>query len=181
MNKLAFPALLVLIVGVMIGIFLIANKSAAPVNKTAEDNTRIGTKHEDQGQKHLGPGETNDKYNSNLPSSGDHAQAPAPWGVKDSEIPNETFVHNLEHGGVVIAYKPDLPEDQVKRLEEIFNKLPKSQQFGTIKALLIPRAQNDKPVQLAAWTYTLNLDGIDEAQITAFYRSHVDKGPELVP
>jgi len=36
-------------------------------------------------------------------------------------------------------------------------------------------------VQLAAWTYTLDLDNVDEAKITQFYNDHVDKGPELVP
>ena len=36
------------------------------------------------------------------------------------------------------------------------------------------------PVQLAAWTYTLNLTSVDAAKITQFYEGHLDKGPELV-
>jgi hypothetical protein len=96
-------------------------------------------------------------------------------------LADETLIHNMEHGGVVIAYTPNLPSDQVNQLKKIFQNLPKESKFNKIKAVLVPRQGNEKPVQLAAWTYTYNMDGIDEAKIKQFYTDHVDKGPELVP
>src|SRR5688572_15663802 len=94
--------LLVLIGGIMalmVGIFILGNKAEAP-----KDTARVGQKMEDQGQKHLKEGETFTEYNSNPATSGPHNPSPAPWGIKDQEIPDQTLVHNLEHGGIVISY-----------------------------------------------------------------------------
>ena len=176
MKKFGLPILLVAIVGALVTIFLIGNNQP-PKPAVA----LLGDKHPDQGQKHLQPGEQHDPYNSDLPSSGPHNPAPAPWGSKDSELPDETLVHNLEHGGIVIAYKPDLPADDLKQLKGLFAQLPPSSQFNEVKAVLVPRAGNTHPIQLAAWTYTLNLDQFDAAKIKQFYEGHLDKGPELVP
>ncbi len=63
----------------------------------------------------------------------------------------------------------------------MFDKLPKSTKFNTTKAVVVPRAANDKPIMLAAWTYTYSLDNFDEAKILQFYNDHIDKGPEQVP
>ncbi len=43
-------------------------------------------------------------YNSNPPTSGPHAAAPAAFKVYDFAVPKENLVHNMEHGGVVIWY-----------------------------------------------------------------------------
>lgn len=178
MNKLVCPLVLVAIVAVMVGIFIVESGSkSTPKQKVA----LIGDKHADQGQKHLKAGETNPNYSSNPPSSGDHAPSPAPWGIKASEVADETLVHNEEHGGIVIAYKPDLPADQIAKLKKLFVQLTPSTQFNEVKAVLVPRSKNIAPVSLASWTYTLNLDTVDEAKIKQFYDGHLDKGPELVP
>jgi hypothetical protein len=171
--------LLVLIGGimaVMVGIFILGNKAEAP-----QETARVGQKMEDQGQRHLKEGETFAEYNSNPATSGPHNSTPAPWGIKDQEIPDQTLVHNLEHGGIVISYKPDLPADQIEQLKQIFNTLPESSNFNKIKAILVPRAANDRPISLTAWTYIDHLDSPDGAKIKEFYLSHIDKAPELVP
>ena len=41
-------------------------------------------------------------YPSYPPTSGPHWPRPAPWGVYDFEIAPEVYVHNLEHGGIVV-------------------------------------------------------------------------------
>jgi hypothetical protein len=43
-------------------------------------------------------------YHSNPPTSGPHAQSPAPFRVLPSPAPKEALVHNMEHGGVVVWY-----------------------------------------------------------------------------
>lgn len=177
MDKFGLPIAVVAVVGAMIGLFMIGGGGE---EKAAKEVERIGTKHEVTGEgNHIQPGQKAE-YKTNLPSSGAHYPTAAPWGVKDQQLPDETVVHNLEHGGIWIAYKPDLPKDDVERLKEIFNDLPNSQ-FGSIKAILMPRETNTKPVQLAAWGYTLDMDNVDEEKIRQFYEGHVDKGPELVP
>lgn len=177
-----FIIILVVVVGVLFGIFYFGGGTpdkADPINNSG--NEYAGTKHEDQGQSHIAEGAEHAPYNSNPPSSGPHHSSPAEWGVYEEPIADETLVHNLEHGGIVIAYKPDIGEEKISQLKEIFNRLPESERFGTIKAVLVPRAANSQPVQLAAWTYTLELDEVNEEAIRGFYQNHIDKGPELVP
>ena len=149
--------------------------------KSSDGKTLLGDKHDDLGQKHINNGEAHDPYNSNMPSSGPHNMQPADWGISTGQIADETLVHNMEHGGIVIAYRPSLPADQVSQLKKVFENLPKESKFNKVKAVLVPRQGNEKAVQLAAWTYTYNMDSIDEAKIKQFYLDHVDKGPELVP
>lgn len=43
-------------------------------------------------------------YNSRPPSSGPHLGNLAPWGEVDQQLPPELFVHNLEDGGILLAY-----------------------------------------------------------------------------
>ena len=56
-------------------------------------------------------GATHEAYNTpvhyahNPPASGNHWPSPAPWGYwPRNYIPREWWVHNLEHGGVVLLY-----------------------------------------------------------------------------
>ncbi|MGZ5384808.1 MAG: DUF3105 domain-containing protein [Acidimicrobiia bacterium] len=59
----------------------------------------------DQGNEHLTAiGEPHLSYNSRPPSSGPHLGSLANWGESDLQLPAELFVHNLEDGGVVLAY-----------------------------------------------------------------------------
>ncbi len=178
MKKLGLPLGLVAIVAVLIGLFIIGNKST-PAKK--DNAKRLGTTHANQGQTHIQPGTPHETYNSNPPTSGSHYPQPATWGIKDSALPDEQLVHNLEHGGINIFYKPDLPKDQIAKLKQIYNKLPVSQQFNSVKAILAPRAANKNPIELTAWTYSHSLTTPDEAKILQFYNDHLDKGPELVP
>lgn len=141
----------------------------------------LGVSHADQGQNHIAQGAKHNAYNSDPASSGPHyadSSAPTPWGVYTQEVPQEVFIHNEEHGGVIISYKPDLPADQLKKLQALFAPPYSNTQFKPIKAIITPRSKNTHAIELASWTWTLNLDQYDEATITKFYLQHVGKSPE---
>lgn len=142
----------------------------------------IGTQHASLGQKHLNNlNEKHEAYNSQLPSSGPHYVQPAPWGIKTTTVPDEQLIHNEEHGGVIIAYKPDLPQDQLSKLQQLANNLTATDSPYAkkgFKVLMFPRAKNDKPIELASWTYTLDLDQLNQQTIRTFYRQHLNKSPE---
>ena len=135
------------------------------------------------GQEHIALKDNPPKpYNSSPPSSGGHFSQPANWGVYDYEVNDKIFIHNLEHGGVWIAYRPSVPTKVVDELRAIVNE------FGGSKIVMAPRAANDADVALAAWTRVLKFDlagGVlsDEQknQIRAFYRAFKNRGPEFVP
>ena len=75
----------------------------------------------DQGRDHLAQGETF-AYTTEPATSGPHAPGPLPPDphVYTTPVDETQAVHNLEHGYVLIYYRPDgdqaLPDDVVKRL-----------------------------------------------------------------
>ncbi|MEK7541335.1 MAG: DUF3105 domain-containing protein [Patescibacteria group bacterium] len=140
-----------------------------------------GETYPDQGQEHV-PLDRAFSYNSNPPSSGPHYASPANWGVYDYEARDKLFIHNLEHGGVWISYKPSVDARVVEHLKSIV------QEFGGSKLVMAPRLANDSDIAVAAWTRLLKINLVDGDiteeqlnQIRAFYRAYKNKGPEFVP
>ena len=118
-------------------------------------------------------------YNSNPPTSGWHTGGNiGPWGVTTQPIPDEITVHNLEHGGVIIHYRQDLDAATVDQLTALTRQL--QQQSPCV--LLIPRPTDklDTPIAVTAWTWLMKLNSFDANSIGAFFREHVDQGPEKV-
>ncbi len=117
-------------------------------------------------------------YPTNPPTSGDHWPSPAEWGVYNDAPPDESVVHNLEHGGVVMYYNPAMLDtatiDQLKAL---------TRQFNTERActILTPRSaiENDQPIALTAWGWLATINRYDEAAIRVFWNEHLAKGPEF--
>lgn len=142
---------------------------------------QLGVKHASQGETHISRGESHPPYNSSPASSGWHysdSGAPIPWGAYTQEVPEEVFLHNAEHGGVIITYKPDLPKDQITKLQKLFTSPYSDPSFKPNKAIVTPRSKNTKPIELAAWTWTFSLDRYDEAKLKSFYLQHVGQAPE---
>jgi hypothetical protein len=149
-------------------------------NKTKSPPT-LGVKHSNQGQTHIQRGQSHPAYNSDPPSSGWHYNdegAPVPWGAYIQEVPDEVFVHNEEHGGVIITYKPSLPKDQIAKLQKLFTSPYSDPSFKPNRVVVTPRAKNSKPIEMAAWTYTFSLDSFDQTKLEQFYLQHVGHGPE---
>lgn len=144
--------------------------------------TRIGSQHESEGQQHLkSVDEKHAAYKTDPPTSGPHFTQPAPWGMSEVEIPDEQLVHNLEHGGVVITYKPDLPDKDIDTLKVIAANLTMRDEQSSnkgFKVILAPRAANKSAVQLSSWRYSLTLGSIDQAKIQQFYRDRPNIAPE---
>src|SRR5713101_3269220 len=131
----------------------------------------VGTHLGNQGNSHI-PDNQRFTYNSTPPTSGPHWQVPAQWGIKDAQEQNERTTHNLEHGGIVIAYSPNLAAEEVTKLKSLVRGLMSS---SFRKIILEPYAQlSDAKVALTAWTWILKLPGYDEAQITKFVRAHYE-------
>ena len=136
-----------------------------------------GVKETDQGHSHVNPG-TPVTYTGALPpSSGSHwpqPAAPVKAGIYDLQLPAEATTHNLEHGGIVIAYD-GLSTDEVAQLKQIVTSTLKTKYT---KILLEPYAglQNAK-VTLLAWDWRLNLQTVDSTSMLKFITVHYD-GPD---
>jgi hypothetical protein len=129
-----------------------------------------------EGQAHVAEG-TSVEYKTNPPGSGNHWPMPLQDGIYDKEKPDEAVVHSMEHGRVIVSYKPSLPAQAIGRLKDI---------AGQNAVILLPRSKNDTDIASTAWTrldkFNLNPDGtLDEKRIKDFIRRYKNKGPENVP
>ncbi|MBI4363124.1 MAG: DUF3105 domain-containing protein, partial [Euryarchaeota archaeon] len=86
----------------------------------------------------------------------------------------EIQVHNLEHGGIMVQYRPGLDPATVDRLRA------QVQRYRS-KVILAPYPGLAGDIVLTAWTRLDAFNGYDEARITRFIATYMDKGPEKVP
>src|SRR3989338_5319739 len=165
--RLIFIYILVIAVAVALGFWLFKSSEKQEANMP-------GHELEYQGQGHMPsctPGDP--PYNSNPPTSGCHDPAPADWGTYDAALTDQKYIHNLEHGGIWISYKPDrVDAETVLKLKDFANRY---------KLIIVAhREANDAPISLAAWMHLLNLDSFDERAILEFIEAYHNKGPEVV-
>jgi hypothetical protein len=144
--------------------------------KSSENNQANlpGQGFELQGAEHITEGSTDHiPYNSNPPTSGPHWPQPADWGVYRGSLPDERLVHNLEHGGIWISYKPDqVDENTINLLNDFAKRYP--------LIIVEPRSANETPIALAAWGRLQNLQSYDESAILRFIEAFHNQGPEKV-
>ncbi len=80
-------------------------------------------------------------YSTNPPTSGRHYVEVPEDGAYSEPLQDEQFVHNLEHGRIVIWFKPSLPADDRADLKALFDS-------DNYQMVLTPR--QDMPYQVAA-------------------------------
>lgn len=168
-------ATLILVVGGVVLLTLSqSDHSSQEAGSKPEGETTIGQEFTIQGASHINPGTSHNPYNSDPPTSGPHYPTPANKGVHDSPLPDEILIHNLEHGYIWVAYKPDISQ-------EIKDKLKKFVEDDDWKMVMAPRPQNDAPIALMAWGRHLKLEDFDEDQIKKFRNAYRNRGPEKTP
>lgn len=160
MKKILFWVIGILIVIGIIYLLVISVKNQRP---------RPGEAFSSQGQEHIAVGADHEEYNSNLPTSGPHYAQPAKWGVYQTELQDEQIVHNLEHGGIWIAYK-DIDDVAKISLEEITK--------SGLKIIMTPRTKNDAPITLASWGRVQKFENFDKQAILEFIKANTNKSPE---
>jgi len=136
----------------------------------------------DEGQTHI-PNNQSGVYKSPYPpTSGQHWGGTwAEWQMYDRPIPPEVFVHNLEHGGIVLLYRCDTACSQlVGQLRELYQSFPKAKN-NKVKMVVAPDPKIKSAIAIMAWTWIDELPGFDRERLLKFYSAHVDRGPEDVP
>lgn len=133
----------------------------------------VGVAFPSLGQAHV-PDGTVVEYNSMPPTSGPHYEAPANWGVYESQQPEGALVHNLEHGGINVNYNLS-GADQIAELESfVTNQVTFPGCF-----VMQPHAGVAKgKVALTGWLWLEQFDGIDRGGMQDFINAHINRGPE---
>lgn len=134
----------------------------------------------DEGANHVEQGSPI-TYKHYPPSSGPHYGAPAQYGVQAVPVPEGAWVHNLEHGAIVLLYKcAGDCEQKAKQIRDLYERLPVGA-FGSVKLVAAPYERGPTAYTLLAWGWQEDLEVFDAGRIERFYRDRVDRGPESVP
>ncbi|TIC83870.1 DUF3105 domain-containing protein [Nocardioides sp. GY 10113] len=110
-------------------------------------------------------------YPQSPPVGGPHAPTWLDCGVYDLPVPAENLVHDLEHGTVVISYRPDAVDgDGVGTLAA---QLPSN-------GILTPWPAQQAPVVITVWGRQLELTGVDDPRLPLFIAAygHGETAPE---
>ena len=170
----------------LVALYLNANAPHHQTFQAVAHPDSVGQAVPDEGRAHVPTG-TQVTYTHQPPTSGSHYSetgvAPVAWQTIGTLQP-EVWVHNLEHGGIVILYNcPSGCDDLQAKLKAYVDDLvPAEPRFGEYKIIMSPYSEGmgSHTVALLAWHYIELLDGYDQAKITQFYEAHVDQGPEQI-
>ena len=167
-NKVFMSIVAILIFGT-IGFIVVYKKDEPPTVRPGIAQTDNGRKHVSENAKQYGGKEP--------PTSGDHS-SPVPWQAYNQEIPDINVIHNMEHGGVFISYRPDLPADQISKIKALFSKPFSRKDFSPTKAVVAPRTANGSPIIMSSWNRNMKLGSFDEEKMIEYYLRNVGKAPE---
>jgi hypothetical protein len=119
-------------------------------------------------------------YATNPPSSGEHYGTWADFGEYDFALPRGYWVHNLEHGAVVVTYHcPDGCYDELAAARAWLAALAPDSACpsGPPRVLLVPDPELDVRWAASSWGFTLRSGCFDAAAFSEFYQAHAGQLP----
>jgi hypothetical protein len=125
------------------------------------------------------------RYDYCPPTSGEHYNTDQAPLRRDFYGPNVSlgpgnWIHNLEHGYVVLLYRGDPGPAILAELERVMEQAPASdatlERCGTNKVIAVRFDDMDAPFAAAAWDRALLLDAFDAEQLMTFAQQWQD-GP----
>jgi hypothetical protein len=125
-------------------------------------------------------------YDSNPPSSGPHYPIWAAFQAFSTPVQREYYVHDLEHGAVVLLYKcatPDGCPSVVAGLKSAADAIPTDPLCDPsirVRTVITPDPLLDVPIAAAAWGWTYKADCLDVPTLTQFAKDHYAQGPESI-
>lgn len=119
-------------------------------------------------------------YAANPPASGPHYGTWGKYSAHTSALPRGHYVHDLEHGAIVLLYRPDAPVEVRDALAETYRAIPDDPSCGHKRALLTADSELDVPVAAVAANVVLKADFVAREAILTFVTAHRGKGPENV-
>ena len=142
-----------------------------------------GIEQEARGNRHVANGSVID-YPVCPPTSGDHYPSPggpirpAFYGPGQMASPGG-WVHNLEHGFIVVLYRGELDEAGRQSLQRYFDAFPQPSPAGcTYRKLVIARFDEmATPFAVLAWQHLLLLPEWDESKAVSFATRWLENTP----
>lgn len=111
-------------------------------------------------------------YKDALPTYGDHR----PLWPKFGEyvyVPPQRWLHNIEHGAVVMLYHPCAHPATVRELKRLVK--------GCLRKHVVaasPAVPVDRPLALISWGHRMTMAHVEEEKVVDFIRKYAKHGPE---
>jgi hypothetical protein len=128
------------------------------------------------------------KYNSFPPSNGRHYQSPVPWNSYPQPVNSVQALHNLEHGGIWILWRPSAPRAQRDALQDWYDSDSNALLVSPFEPADLRAHPNfDANFALVAWNApsgeagngrVLTCPSFDEEAFAKFKDVYRGKGPE---
>ncbi|MFY9588216.1 MAG: DUF3105 domain-containing protein [Actinomycetota bacterium] len=182
MRKFWYAGISVLVIG---GIVAAVVLSKANAGKQEKDLNKLAAaagcsplqNPGDEGNTHVAAPNTVN-YRTNPPTSGNHYASTSRTGVLPNPLPanlkDENLVHNMEHGHIILWYKPDLDTQILDRLKTFVND-------NVTRRVLVVRAEMPYQLAFTAWGHLLGCE-TPNSQVLAvaakFADNYQGKGPE---
>jgi len=111
-------------------------------------------------------------YNHKIPTFGAHRPLWPMYG-EYVYVPKQRWLHNLEHGAVVLLYHPCADGNELKLLKKIVKNC-------LFRHIISPSNDltSERPLCLLTWGYRLTLSKVDMEVIVHFIKHHANKAPE---
>jgi Protein of unknown function (DUF3105) len=139
--------------------------------------------HEEEGNRHVEAG-ADVEYETVPPTSGDHWPTAnvADAGFYPQEVAEESLVHNMEHGQIVIWYAPDSSSETIDNLEALAKNAndPDNVPQGAQPIIVVPYddVPEGKSFVLTAWTQSQACGRYSLGAINDFREKFQGRGPE---
>lgn len=130
-------------------------------------------------------------YGTKPPSSGDHYPVWGAYKTYTSAIPEGFWVHDLEHGAVVLTYNCAVGQGgasecagEVAAAQQMIDSLPQDPACVELaenvlrRVVMTPDPKLDVRFAASAWGWTLRANCFDATVFRAFAMAHYDMGPE---
>ena len=122
------------------------------------------------------------EYNSIPATSGLHSPVTAIWNLYDQPVPQINYVHNLEHGGMLVQYGSEVPAEDVAGLANWYQQDTR----GVIVAPLAEEHEEEDrtladQIVATSWTHMLRCGSFNEEALADFsddYRGPQGDAPE---
>ncbi|HET7026509.1 MAG TPA: DUF3105 domain-containing protein [Candidatus Limnocylindrales bacterium] len=149
------------------------------------DTSPSGAPQSDRGKTHLNPG-TFQRYDFCPPASGPHnttsqyGPIAARYYAPDEQTVPQGWVHNLEHGALVVLYKGDAGGDQTQQqLKQFVATFPNSPvcnvRAGVVSPVVTRFEQMPHAFAAIVWDRVMYLDSFDPDRILAFYARYGER------
>lgn len=133
--------------------------------------------------RHVPPG-TSIEWGSNPPAGGDHYAQWLRWAKRYEQVPRGNYVHNEEHGGVVLINPCetgcDALSDELEAMGRALDQDPICRSPINARWIVVrdPLVPPGTAVAAVAWGWVFRAPCFDRGKLEAFILEHIGRGPE---